>query len=207
MFAVGHLSLGYIFAKTSAKLLKQEINPPLIFVLSLIPDVDILIPGIEHRTITHSIIAFAIVFLPFFAFYKAKTIPYFLALVQHSLVGDFITGGAYRGGTQLFWPISSSFYGLPLSVFSITNIVLEWSSLLVAGGIMLKTKDLQKLLKGQVSHLSLSVPTLTVLLPSFLHFPLSVPIELLIPHLLYLALFTLSILNFWKLVLSRSVNS
>jgi len=204
MFAVGHLSLGYLFAKGPAKLLKQEINLPLIFLLSLIPDIDIIIPGVQHRTITHSIVVAIIAFLPFFTLYKTKAIPYFIALAQHSLVGDFITGGRYAEGTQILWPITSASYGLPISVFSMTNIILEWSSFLIAGAVMLKTKDIQKLLKGQVSHLSLSIPALAVLLPSFLHFPLVVPPELLIPHLIYLIIFALPIANVFKQVLPHS---
>lgn len=204
MFAVGHLSLGYLFAKGSAKLLKQEVNLPLIFLLSLIPDIDIIIPGVQHRTITHSIVVGIIAFLPFFTLYRTKAVPYFIALAQHSLVGDFITGGAYAEGAQILWPITSTSYGLPISVFSMTNIILEWSSFLIAGAVMLKTKDIQKLLKGQMSHLSLSIPTLTVLLPSFLHFPLVVPPELLIPHITYLIIFALSIANVFKQVLSHS---
>jgi len=204
MFAVGHLSLGYLFAKGSAKLLKQEINLPLIFLLSLIPDIDIIIPGLQHRTITHSIIVAIILFIPIFTFYRTKAVPYLIALVQHSLIGDFVTGGAYAEGTQILWPITSTSYGLPISVFSITNIILEWSSFLIAGAVMLKTKDIQKLLKGQVSHISLSIPALTVLLPSFLHFPLVVPPELLIPHIVYLIIFALSIANVFKQVLSHS---
>jgi len=203
MFAVGHLSLGYLFAKASAKLLKQEVNLPLIFLLSIIPDIDIIIPGVEHRTITHSIIMSIIVFLPFFMFYKTKAVPYFVALAQHSLVGDFITGGTHGGGTQLLWPITSTMYGLPVDIFSLTNIVLEWSSFLLAGVIMFKTKDVQKMLKGGVSDLPLSVPTLTVLLPIFFHFPLLIPFELLIPHIAYLILFALSIANIFRLAFAH----
>jgi len=198
MFAVGHLSLGYLFAKGSAKLLKQEVNLPLIFLLSMIPDIDLLIPGVEHRTMTHSIITATVIFTPLFIRYRSKAIPYFAALVQHSLIGDFITGGVHVQGAQLLWPITSTWYGLPICTFSQTNIILEWSSFLIAGAVMLKTKDIQKLLKGRLSHVSLSVPTLTVLLPSFLHFPLKVPLELLIPHLAYLILFALSILTVFK---------
>jgi membrane-bound metal-dependent hydrolase YbcI (DUF457 family) len=199
MFAVGHLSLGYLFAKGAAKLLKQEINLPLIFLLALIPDIDLLIPGVEHRTITHSLITAAVIFVPLLIQYRRRALPYFIALAQHSLVGDFIIGE-----TQLLWPITSTWYGLGISIFSPTNIIVEWSSFLVAVAIMLKTKDLHNLLKGQLLHLSLSVPILTVLLPAFIHFPLSVPLPLLIPHLAYFALFILSIVNILKSLLSQS---
>ncbi len=204
MFAVGHLSLGYLFAKASAKSLKQEVNLPLIFLLSLIPDIDIIIPGIEHRTITHSIIISAIAFLPLFTHYKAKAIPYFIALVQHSIIGDIITGGTNAGGTQLLWPITSTFYGLPVTVFSTFNIVIEWTSFLAAITLMMRTKDMQKLLKGKLSHLFISVPALTILLPTFIHFPLPVPLTLLVPHLTYLVLFTISIANVSRTVLTSN---
>ena len=204
MFAVGHLSLGYLFAKGSAKLLKQEVNLPLVFLFSMIPDVDILIPGVEHRTITHSIITATVIFIPLFIRYRSKAIPYFAALAQHSLIGDFITGGAQAQGAQLLSPITSTWYGLPICIFSQTNIILEWSSFVAAGAVMLKTKDIQKLLKNHMLHPHLSVLTLTVLLPSLLYFPVSVPFELthaytlLIPHIAYLILFTLSIINVFK---------
>lgn len=193
MFAVGHLSLGYLFAKGSARLLKREINIPLVFVLSLIPDIDILIPMIQHRTVTHSIVTSSVVFLPFFILYGTTSIPYFVALAQHGLVGDFITGGTQ--GTQLLWPITSTPYGLPFSIVGTANLVLEWSSFLVALGVMIKTKDLQRLLKGKTSHLALFLPISTVLLPSFFRFPTYVPMLLLVPHMAYLALFSLSILT------------
>ena len=192
MFAVGHLSLGYLFAKASAKLLKKEINLPLVFVLSLIPDIDILIPMVQHRTITHSIITSTAAFLPFLLLYGTTSIPYFAALAQHSLVGDFITGGTQ--GTQLLWPLTSAPYGLPLSILSPANLALEWGSFIAALAVMLKTKDIQKLLKRKQSDLALFLPISTVLLPSFLHFPIYVPPLLMIPHLAYLALFSLSIL-------------
>jgi hypothetical protein len=40
----------------------------------------------------------------------------------------------------------------------------------------------------------LAIPTFTVLLPTFLAFPLDVPISLLPPHLIYLAIFIASLL-------------
>lgn len=204
MFAVGHLSIGYLLAKATGKTLKQEFSLPLVFVLSLIPDADLLIPGIEHRTITHSIIVSTIIFLPVFALFRTKAVPYFFALAQHSMVGDFVTGSRYGEGAQLLWPITSASYGLPLGISSTANIAMEWTSFLVAVVIMLRTKDLQKLLNGNLTHLALSVPTLTVLLPTFLYFPLSVPAELLVPHLAYLLLFILSILNVFRTALSKS---
>ncbi|MCK4478476.1 hypothetical protein KAU88_08140 [Candidatus Bathyarchaeota archaeon] len=52
--------------------LKQEVNLPLVLLLSMIPDVDILIPGVEHRTITHSIITATAIFTPLFIRYRTE---------------------------------------------------------------------------------------------------------------------------------------
>lgn len=192
MFAVGHLSLGYLVAKGSGRLLNQDINLPLVFVLSLLPDIDILIPALEHRTITHSIILTLVASLPFFAYYKTKAIPYFAALAQHTLVGDFLTGGTQ--GFALFWPITQASYGFPIDVFSLTNIAIEWGSFLVALTVMFKARDLHKLFEHKPSHLALFIPIATVLLPAFFRFPMQIPSLLILPHLAYLVLFSLSIL-------------
>jgi hypothetical protein len=120
--------------------------------------------------------------------------------MQHILIGDFLTGG----GIQLLWPITQTWYGIGFPMTSLTNVLLEWISFLMAGAIMLTTRDIHKLLKSHQSNLLLSVPVLTVLLPSFLHFPLTVPTSLLIPHLIYLGLFTTSLLIFLKSSPKRS---
>jgi membrane-bound metal-dependent hydrolase YbcI (DUF457 family) len=159
----------------------------------------LLIPGLNHRGLTHSIIILTIVFIPAFAIYKKISIPYFAALMQHILIGDFLTGG----GIQLLWPITQTWYGIGTSMIGPINIILEWTTFLIATAIMLTTKDVWALFNSNQSNLSLSVPLLTVLLPSFLQFPLTVPTSLLIPHLIYLGLFTMSLLAFFKSALKR----
>jgi len=109
-YAVGHLSLGYIISKSASKVLRTEINLPLIFTLSVIPDIDILIPFIEHRGPTHSILAMLIIFIPVFILYGKRVAPYLLALIQHPLIGDYFVGGKI----QLFWPITTNRYGIEL---------------------------------------------------------------------------------------------
>jgi hypothetical protein len=139
-------------------------------------------------------------FIPAFATYKKTAIPYFAALMQHILIGDFLTGG----GIQLFWPTTQTWYGLEIPITSLTNIIIEWTSFIIAGATMFATKDIQKMLRSHKSNLLLSVPTATVLLPSFIHFPLVVPTPLLIPHLIYLVLFTISLLALFKSTLKGS---
>ena len=189
-FAVGHLALGYILGKASAKLLKTEINVPLVFALSIIPDIDLVIPFLEHRGPTHSIVTAFIVFIPIFAIYKRRAVPYLVALVQHSVIGDYVSGS----GIQLLWPLTTGCYGKEMGVKSQTNIAIEWVIFLTSIIIMLKAKDTARLFQPHNSNLILTMPTFTVLLPTFLSFPLGVPTWLIPPHLVYLFIFSTSII-------------
>lgn len=189
-FAVGHLALGYVLSKLTSQATKTKINIPLILTLSVIPDIDILIPFVEHRGPSHSIIMAIVVFFPTFVLYRKNVFPYFVALIQHSLIGDYIAGGR----VQLFWPLTSQPYGMNISIRSPTNITLEWLAFLVATIVMVKTKDTQILLQPHNSNLILAIPTFTVLLPTFLAFPLDVPIALIPPHIIFLILFLASLL-------------
>ncbi|MGE5637644.1 MAG: metal-dependent hydrolase [Chloroflexota bacterium] len=79
MFAVGHMALAYLLSKTSAKGLKVNVIVPAVFVLSIIPDIDILFGGEFHRGPTHSSIVALVIFIPFFIIYRRKTVPNNLA--------------------------------------------------------------------------------------------------------------------------------
>jgi len=199
MYAVGHLALGYITGKVAGKLLNLEVNVPLLLLASIISDIDLLIPGLEHRGPTHSLIFLTLLFLPLFIIYGKKATPYLIALTQHSLIGDYVTGGV-----QLLWPVTTHIYGAALEATSLTAVVLEWGFFLTSLTIMLKTKDMQILFERHTSNLLLSVPVATVLLPTVASFPLSVPLGLVVPHLIYLTLFTVSILLDLKYVLRKT---
>lgn len=202
-FAVGHMALGYLSSRTSSTLLKTKLNIPLILMLSVLPDADLLlreIPFIEHRGATHSIISALIVFAPFFIIYRKRAIPYFIALIQHGLVGDFIAGGR----VQLLWPLTDMYFGTSLGIRSLTNQALEWTFFLAAIMLMLKMKDFREFLEPQLSNLILIVPTLTVLLPTLLSTPIEVPALLIPPHVFYLILFATAILiEIWALLFKR----
>ena len=199
MYAVGHFALGYLTGKITSKLSAVKINLPLLFLASVIPDIDLLIPGLYHRGPLHSVLLYCLLFLPIFLLYKKGAAPYFVAVIQHLILGDYLTGG-----TQLLWPISDGMYGLDIGIASLTNITLEWVLFVVSIMIMFKTKDLLVLFKPHSSNLILSVPVLTVLLPTVLSFPLYVPLVLLIPHLVYLTLFIISILIDLKSILTKN---
>ena len=199
MYAVGHLALGYLSGKAASRILNVNINIPLLFLVSVLPDIDLLIPGIKHRGPLHSVIVFCFLFLPAFIFLGKRAIPYFVALIQHILIGDYLTGS-----TQLLWPITSNWYGLDIEITSLTNISIEWILFLTSITIMFKTKDVWLLFQHHPSNMILSIPVLTVLLPTLLSFPLYVPLELVLPHLIYLALFSFSILMYWKSIFTKT---
>jgi len=199
MYAVGHLALGYLSGKTASKILDVKINIPLLFLASVLPDIDLLIPGLEHRGPMHSVIVFCLLFLPIFILFKKRAIPYFVALTQHSLIGDYLTGS-----TQILWPITTNWYGLGMEITSPTNILMEWALFLASTAILFKTKDAWLLLRQHPSNMLLAIPVLTVLLPTLLSFPLYVSPALIIPHLIYMALFAYSILVDLKEILTKT---
>jgi membrane-bound metal-dependent hydrolase YbcI (DUF457 family) len=198
-FAVGHMALAYLLGKASAKLLKVNLNIPLILVLSIIPDIDILGDFIFnseiHRGPTHSIIVAIVVFIPFFVLYRQKVMPYFAALASHSLIGDFLIGGQL----QLLWPLSTNEFGAHelgfpyINIYNPINIALEFTLFAVALVVMLKTRDLFHFFRNNKLNLILIIPIFTVLLPTFVGYPLRVPILLILPHLFYLVIFSIAV--------------
>ena len=189
------MALAYLLGKASGKLLKVNFNIPSILVLSIIPDIDIIFQFLFkseiHRGPTHSIIIATLVFIPFFVLYRQKATPYFAALASHSLIGDFFIGGHL----QLLWPLSTQQFGLPfINIYDPINIALEFTLFAIATIIMVKTRDLFVLFRNHKLNLILAIPIFTVLLPTFMGYPLRVPILLVLPHLFYLVVFTISVL-------------
>lgn len=187
------MAFGYLSGRTSSSLLKTKLNIPLVLMLSVLPDADLLlrgIPFIQHRGATHSILSALIVFAPFFIIYRKQAVPYFVALVQHGLVGDYIAGGR----VQLFWPVTQMYFGTSLDIRSVPNQAIEWTMFLGATILLLKMRDYKEFFKPQASNLILIVPTLTVLLPTLLSTPIEVPAMLIPPHIFYLITFTAAII-------------
>jgi membrane-bound metal-dependent hydrolase YbcI (DUF457 family) len=202
MYAVGHFALGYLTGKLTGKALKVNLNIPLVFLASIFPDIDILLPGLTHRGPLHSVLFFSVVFIPVFLFFKKQSIPYFVALIQHVLLGDFFTGG-----TQVFWPLSNNVYGFNINISSLPNILVELVVFFISVLVMYKSRDLFSLFEHKPSNIILSVPILTVLLPVVISYPLRVPLFLFVPHLFYLALFAFSIAVNLKAMLANNQKS
>jgi hypothetical protein len=190
------MALAYLLGKPSAKLLKVNLNIPLLLVLSIIPDIDILFMPQMHRGPTHSIITAVLVFIPFFIVYRQKAVPYFIALISHSLIGDFLVGGR----VMLFWPLTRAEFGLHelgsyyINIENPINVALELALFLIATVIMFKTRDIYQFFRNKKTNIVLIIPIFSVLLPSVVSYPLYVPVLLIPPHLFYLVLFSASVL-------------
>jgi membrane-bound metal-dependent hydrolase YbcI (DUF457 family) len=206
LFAVGHMCLAYLLGKGASKALRVKINIPVLLVLSILPDIDILGTFLFnyniHRGPTHSIVVAGLVFIPLFIIYRKKAIPYFLGLASHFLIGDFIVGGQL----QLLWPLSRSKFGLhelgfPLiTIDSRINVALELSLFIIAIMVLVISKDWKVFFKGRLSNLVLIIPTTTVLLPSTIGYPFTDSLLLTAPalalaHIFFLVLFSIAILS------------
>ena len=201
------MSIAYLLGKGSSKPLRYKPNIPLLLVLSIIPDVDIifdLLTGAQlHRGPSHSVVVAIVAFIPFFIVYRKKAIPYFLALISHSLIGDFFIGGQ----VQLLWPLSTTQFGLQelgsyyISIFNPINIVLELTLFTIAIVVLYKTNDWKVFFTSNKSNLILIIPIFTVLLPTTIGYPFSAPPLLstepflAIAHLFYLVLFSIAVLK------------
>jgi membrane-bound metal-dependent hydrolase YbcI (DUF457 family) len=198
LFAVGHISIGYLVGRFFAKVLKVQLSIPLIFVLSIIPDIDIILELIVgapiHRGPTHSLVFAFMIFIPFLIFFKKRALPYFFSFASHSVLADFFIGG----NIQILWPLTESKFGASQYGFSMieindpANIAIELIMFILALLILTKTKDFLKFFRSDISNLSLIIPVFTVLLPTFTSYPLPVPALLIFPHLFYLILFSIA---------------
>jgi len=139
LFILGHMCWGYVIGKASSSFLRVSINPYLILFLAALPDIDLLLGvlGVEHRTWTHSIFLWSLVFVPFFVKYRTRSVPYFLAPIQHILFGDVFVGSWNRP----LWPVSNVNFASGHSLLSIENIALEATGLVIFLLLMFATKD------------------------------------------------------------------
>lgn len=112
-----------MFACIYSRLSEEDYSLSLLWFYSVLPDFDILLPFLVHRGPTHSVILMTVLFVPLYMFYR-KGIPYFIALLSHSLIGDLPTG---YNGVQLLWPVSSEWISAPvwLKIHGAEQIVIE----------------------------------------------------------------------------------
>jgi membrane-bound metal-dependent hydrolase YbcI (DUF457 family) len=183
MFAVGHMSVAYLITR-GLKGRWGSINIPLVWALSVLPDVDLLIPGLNHMGPTHSIIVALVLFLALFIYKGKVIIPYFMAYASHSILGDFIT----NTGTWLLWPLTSRKYALPLP-FACRRVFSANLELLLFGAFLLifvLTKDYSTLIMDKTRPI-LFIPFTALLVPVLFRFPIPVPLRLIPAHFILVA--------------------
>lgn len=194
-FAIGHFGLGYLFGKFASKLVGTRLNFALLFSVSVLPDFDFLLFGFfRHREPSHSLLFSLLVCLPFLCIYKKKALPYFVALLSHSLLGDI-----HLGGNQLFWPFSPDLISFSNLYFrGFFSVGIEVGLFVVCTVVMVITKDFQRLLFGETNRGYWLVPFGSVLGPLLIGtlYPYySLPLLLVVPSLFYLAVFSYSIIG------------
>ena len=192
MFSVGHVALGYLIRKALSRAAERDLNVTVIWTLSLLPDIDFIIPGLQHRGPTHSLIVALLFFAPIFIIGSRRTIPYLAALTTHSLIGDYITSG----GVELLWPLSSE----PLEFEYVTRMGSTFEAhielALFATLIMtlILSGDFKPLFNPDRGNIILLIPLFTIVLPIIFQYPIKIPKTLIIPHLILLSMMVLSFL-------------
>jgi membrane-bound metal-dependent hydrolase YbcI (DUF457 family) len=198
MFAIGHFALGYLTGKTASRLLSIKLYMPLLLVASIIPDIDLILQFLDptlfmHRGPLHSIITFSVLMIPFFARYRKQAIPYYVALLSHSLLGDLFTGGF-----EMLWPLSDRWFSiLTVDVMGVISVSAELVLCSIALIVIVKAKDFKTLQKPHNQNLVLFIAfgaTLGPLLDISQSFESSLPTPLVIPSIFWLAVFVYSML-------------
>jgi len=111
-----------------------------------------------HRTFTHSFLFWFIVFVPLFIIFRLKSIPYFVAVVQHFAFGDLI-----MGKVMIFWPFNSSLVGFGFGMPSVVDVTLETAGLVLAAGIIVYSGDLRRLLSVDKRNILMLLPLLALI--------------------------------------------
>jgi membrane-bound metal-dependent hydrolase YbcI (DUF457 family) len=164
MLAVGHFALGYFAGKVSARWFRVKTNLALLLTASIIPDFDLFLDFSYHRGPVHSLFIITFLMLPFLIYWKKKSVPYFLAALTHSLIGDY-----WAGGVQLFWPFSNDWFGIfDVLVNSPLSFSLEFILFIISVSIMLKTGDLQALFHPSNLDRVLIIPLMAILFSAFI---------------------------------------
>jgi hypothetical protein len=193
----------YVWAVMFAGKRRRNLIMPLVLMLGIIPDIDLFLHGfgVLHHTFTHSFFFWLIMFAPFFAVFRYKAVPYFVAVAQHFAFGDFLVGNV-----MIFWPFSQSYFGFNFTMLSILDVALEITGLSLAAGISYFNGDLRRLLSVDIHNILMFLP-LFALLTSMLFFAVDWPIVPLIAYILSRKLFTTIVLGHIILVMFLALST
>jgi len=185
LYVVGHLAWGYLAGKVSSRALGMEAKASVLLLAALLPDLDLVL-GVAHRGPTHSLLPVAAVFAVAFILWGSRVTPYFAALAQHSLLDALDTMGA-----ELLWPITTTYYSFPLAPMGgFVSLTLEWTGFLLSLMLILKAKEVQKLLKPDPYNLLAIIPLAALLYNAFIW---DLPSILIIPTATYLGILFLPV--------------
>ena len=128
-------------------------------ILGILPDIDILFEnfGVLHRTVTHSLLTYSLLFIPLFIVFNWKAVPYFVAVISHFVFGDLLIGQV-----ALLWPLNQSFIGFNFTMSSLTDITIESIGLLLAVVIIIYNGDLKRTLSVQKRNLLMALPLFAI---------------------------------------------
>jgi len=179
------MSVAYLLTRGINRGRWKSMSIPIVWVCSLLPDLDLLIPGVRHMGPTHSIIFAIIAFLPLFIYKKDEVLPYFLGYASHTILGDLIT----NYGTWFLWPLTQRRFSIALPfifrrTFS-TNLELALFGFFAI--IFIATRDYEKIIYSNNMSPFLLIPFVALLVPLVFKFPIPVPLPLIPPHLILMA--------------------
>lgn len=191
MYSLGHIALGYIFGKISSKVLETELNIPVLWTITVLPDIDILIPGLPHRGPTHSLFVAMILFIPAIVIAGMRAIPYAVSFITHSVLGDTLTGGC-----ALLWPFSWRFVRFTrirsLEVGTVSESYIELALFLILLSILMYSKDGSHFFRGTLQNGLLIIPIVSTFIPLIYKYPIPAPKMLNIPSVVLLVFLTSS---------------
>jgi hypothetical protein len=164
LYFLGHMTWAYVWAMLAWALIpgvkrSGKLIVPAILMLGILPDADLLLGslGVVHRTFTHSFFFWIIIFVPLFIIFRLKSVPYFVAVVQHFAFGDLV-----MGKVMIFWPFNRSLVGFNIGMSSIIDVALETAGLLLALGIIVYSGDLKRLFSVDKSNILMLLPLLAL---------------------------------------------
>jgi membrane-bound metal-dependent hydrolase YbcI (DUF457 family) len=102
MYPLGHIPLAYFMVKIIQKYSKGKFNLYYVMLISVLPDIDFIIPIVKHRGITHSITALILFSVILLLFNGNNVVIYVVSYFSH-IFADLITAN----GVQLYAPLST----------------------------------------------------------------------------------------------------
>jgi hypothetical protein len=210
------MSWAIVFASVFNLKNKHKLFFPAVLLLGILPDIDLFLGsyGVYHHTFFHSIFFWFIFFLPAMISLGWKlVVPYFAALLQHFVFGDFLVGDV-----MLFWPFDYGFFGFNSNMLSVYDVVLEITGLVLAFVVLYYRNDLKSLLYVNLRNIFMVFPLLA-LVSSMIYFTVDWPViplvnyvgsssvltAIVIGHLILVGLLSISAfqglrkLNFWMI--------